>query len=519
MRPGGAWDVVIVGGGSAGSVLAARLSEQPDRRVLLLEAGAAPRRVADFPAVTRDGATVAGSVPGHEASWTFRTELAPGRDYDLVRGRILGGSSAVNGGYFVRPRPTDLARWAEAGGDAWSYERALPALRALETDLDHGATAIHGGSGPMPVRRAGGDHPVARAFTAAALGTGYPAEPDKNAPGPAGVGPVPQNVIAGVRRNAAMQYLLPVLDRPNLEIRGGAVAQRIRFAGTRAIGVELAGGEVAWGDEIVLCAGSIASPHLLLLSGIGPADELARHGIRPVADLPGVGRDFTDHPDLTIAWHAREEALPGAPLDGGAFAVALNLSADQGVSGDLELLVGLRPLDELLPGLGMPRHMPVILGLQSEHARGRLALASADPAAAPVIAHHYLSTAHDRALAREGLRVGADLLRRPEFAGVFAGLAELDDDTLRSDRALDAWALAHLGTAIHLCGSARMGRADDPGAVTDGAGRVHGVTGLRVADTSILPVAPTRGPAASAVLIGEIIAGAMRGEAVMPAAA
>lgn len=213
------------------------------------------------------------------------------------------------------------------------------------------------------------------------------------------------------------------------------------------------------------------------------------------------------------------EARSAAPIDGSAFAVALNLTADQGVSGDLELLVGLRPLDELLPGLGMPPHMPVILGLQSEQARGRIALASADPAVAPRIAHHYLSTAHDRTLAREGLRVGADLLRRPEFAPVFAGLAELDDDTLRSDRALDAWAAAHLGTAIHLCGSARMGPAGDPGAVTDGAGRVHGVTGLRVADTSILPVAPTRGPAASAILVGEIIADAMRREAVMLAAA
>lgn len=515
MRHDGGWDVVIVGGGSAGSVLAARLSEDPDRRVLLLEAGAAPRRVDDFPAVARDGTTVAGSVPGHEAGWTFRTELAPGRAYDLVRGRILGGSSAINGGYFVRPRPADLTRWAECGGPAWSYDAALPALRAMEADLDYGATPIHGGDGPIPVRRAGADHPVARAFTAAALAAGHPSEPDKNAPGAAGVGPVPQNVVAGIRRNAAMQYVLPVLHRPNLEVRGGAVVSRIRLSGTRAVGVELAGGEIVEGAEIVLCAGSIASPHLLLLSGIGPADELAAHGIRAVADLPGVGRDFTDHADLTIAWHPRAEAA-AAPLDGAAFAVALNLTADQG---DLELLVGLRPLDELLPGLGMPAHMPVILGLQSERARGRLALASADPHVAPRIAHHYLSTAPDRALARAGLRIGADLLRRPEFAAVFAGLAELDDDTLRSDRALDEWAAAHLGTAVHLCGSARMGPPHDPGAVTDGAGRVHGVTGLRVADTSILPVAPTRGPAASAILVGEIIAAAMRTEGVMPAAA
>ncbi|WP_261166667.1 mycofactocin system GMC family oxidoreductase MftG [Microbacterium sp. Marseille-Q6965] len=512
MTRGAGWDVVVVGGGSAGSALAARLSEDPDRRVLLLEAGPAPRRAADFPAVIRDGTTVAAAAPGNAAAWTYRTELIPGRAYDLVRGRILGGSSAINGGYFVRPRATDLERWAAAGGPPWSYAAALPVLRAMETDLDYGATDVHGGDGPTPVRRAGADHPVARAFIEAALAAGHPLEADKNAPGTPGVGPVPQNVVAGVRRNAAMQYLLPALRRPNLDVRGGAVARRIRFDGTRARGVELAGEEVLYGDEVVLCAGSVATPHLLLLSGIGPADELRRHGIPVVADLPGVGRDFTDHPNVTLTWHARPGVVARRPLDGSPFATALNWRARGAASGDLELLVGLRRFDELLPGLGMPHRLPVILGWQAEGSRGRLTLVP-DPTAPPLLEHHYLSSADDRALARHGVRAAAGLLARREFAPVFAGLTDVAADVLQDDRALDAWVRSHLGTAIHLCGSARMGPASDPGAVTDGAGRVHGTERLRLADTSILPVTPTRGPAASAILVGEIIARGMRGTA------
>lgn len=514
-------DVVIVGGGSAGCVLAARLAEHGARDVLLLEAGVAPTDATALPATTRDGRTLAGSAPGSDHVWDYPAQLAPGRDYVVSRGRVLGGSSAVNGGYFVRPRPEDLDAWAAAGGSAWSWREALPLMRSMETDSDFGPSELHGDAGPMPVSRAGGDHPVAEAFTAAALASGHSEEADKNAPGAPGVGPVPHNITGGVRRSTAMQYALPALERGGLTIRGSMRATRILVESGRAAGVlatDLRTGEAheIRAREVVLAAGAVATPHLLLASGIGPADDLRAHGVRVAADLPGVGRGFSDHPDLVLLWTASRELPPAAEAP---FTTALNLASGAGPAhGDLELLASVSPMSALFPGSGFPDALPIIVGLQAAESRGSIRLASADPEADPRIDYGYLRTAADRALARAGIRAAADLARTDPFADVFGGWLDLPDD-LRDDAALDAWAAAHLGTAVHLCGSARMGPDSDPDAVVDGSGRVRGVDGLRVCDTSILPVAPTRGPAASAVVAGEIIARAMRAEGVVPAAA
>lgn len=534
---------VVVGAGASGAALAARLSEDPGHRVVLLEAGAVPRSRADFPPELLDASTVQGAMPGHPANWSYLGHLTPELPYTIARGRIIGGSSTINGGYFMRARPEDFARWADAAGPDWSFERVLPVLRDLERDLDLGSDPFHGDSGPMPVQRASQSNAAARAFTAAALELGFPAEADKNAPGAPGVGPVPQNVVGGVRINTGLAYLEPVRDRPNLEVTGGCHVLRVVFDGTRAIGVEVAGGGASGrlieADEVVLCAGGIGTPHLLLVSGVGPAEQLRAHGVPVVRDSPGVGRAFSDHPDLSVGWRARREVMD--PRTPETFTTALNFSSPGGdPAGDLEIMVSVKTMSHLLTGspgmvaggvrssLRHPiatvqalrgaslsrlrdqaahgRDLVLLVGLQGEEARGSITLESADPTTYPRIDYRYLSTAHDRERMRLGIRTAVALLRSRAFAHLFERLTELDDATLDDDAALDAWMRTHLGTAIHLCGSAPMGPASDPFAVVDGFGRVRGVVGLRVADTSMLPDVPSRGPAATAVLIGELVA-------------
>lgn len=465
-------DVVVVGAGGAGAPLAARLSEDPGRRVVLLEAGPAPTRITDFPPELLDPTTVQGAMPAHPNNWAHPAHLTPDRPFAISRGRILGGSTALNGASFVPAPDTDFERWAAAGGPEWmpeavraAQERILiPRLRAPETALT-------------------------RAFHEAAAELGAAAEP------------VPLSIRDGLRWNTALAYLLPAQHRGNLEIRGEAQVARVLVDGGRAVGVELRDGDRVPAREVVLAAGAIGSPHLLLLSGVGPRADLDALGIPVVADLP-VGVAFADHPDLAVGWRSR------VPVeredDPAAFPMRLALP-------DLEVLLGVKNLRHLLtgtmdPGSGVPADLQLVVSLQRPVGRGRIALESADPGVGPRIEYRYLEEPADRERLRHGIRFAVALLRSDAFAALFDRLTELDDDVLGDDDALDRWMRTHLGTAIHACASVPMGPVGSPHAVVDGFGRVHGVPGLRVADTSILPDTPSVGPAATAVLIGERIA-------------
>lgn len=351
------------------------------------------------------------------------------------------------------------------------------------------------------------------AFAASARELGSPNEPEKNAQGTPGFGPVPSNAVDGLRLNTGVSYLRAALDRPNLTVLGNSRVLRVAIANGRATGVLVDhGGRRTALDagQVVLCAGSFVTPQLLHLSGVGPRADLERLGLPVLKDAPAVGARFGDHPQVVLEWAPRQDL--GAPTDswlGGCLHVS---SSDGAHEGDLEVLQSLTPMAALVGGTvtlpGAP--LPFLLSAQTPRRTGSLRLRSADSATPPRIDYGYLRAPEDRPRLREVVRIAAELTATRAFGEVSSGLLGPDPGTLAADRALDAWIAGRLGTAHHTCGTAPMGPADDPATVVDQYGRVHGVTGLRVADTSILPDAPSRGPAATAVLIGGLVAHAMR---------
>jgi choline dehydrogenase len=308
---------------------------------------------------------------------------------------------------------------------------------------------------------------------------------------------VPLNVRGGLRVNTAMAYLSPRRRLPQLTVRGGVAVHRVLVEGGRAVGVQTGSGVVR-SAEVVLSAGAVGSPHLLLLSGIGPADTLRRAGIDVVADVPGVGADLTDHPHVYVGYRPAGPLPAGPlPLDG-----VLHTGA---ADGDLEILPWLIPFSAITGGPIGPHEEELVVGvgLQRADSHGRLTLATADPTVQPRLEYRYLGEPADRRRLREGVRLTADLLRTSSLGPLVAGRTGLPDDVLDDDAGLDGWIRAHLTTAVHLSGTARMGPDGDPGAVVDQLLRVRGVAGLRVVDTSVLPQVPSRGPTATAVMLGE----------------
>lgn len=490
---------LIVGAGTSGCVLAARLSEDPSHTVRVVEAGSVWTTTDLFPEELRDGT---GLPLAADAPWLRRypVEFTAGRSGSIVRGSVVGGSGSVNGCYFVRATAEDFAAWSsEAGSLAWDFQAVLPYYRALEHDHDFADLPGHGHCGPVPVRRISRTAELTADFAAACDELGFPAVADWNAmPGgpDSGVGPVPCNIgpADGTGRRerigTARSYLLPVLPRPNLTVTGNTVVTRLRFRADRVTGVEcLSEGreQTLWADRVVLCAGAIETAALLLRSGIGPPDRLRALGIPVVCPSP-VGVWCVDHPEVGITYRHPVALERTVPLE--------SILAFE----DIEI----RPYTIAFA----PEVRQLGVTLMRPHGSGTLRLRSADPLVPPIIEYRYLTEEVDRSRLGSASILAMDLLRRMGARPV--GSADPPWDGTVPDAVSSEWLTRSLGTSQHLSGTCRMGSASDPRAVVDDRGAVHGISGLSVVDLSVAPVALSRGPQATTVLLAERLAEYLR---------
>jgi choline dehydrogenase len=489
-------DVIVVGGGSAGAVLAARLSERSDRRVVLLEAG--PAYAADeFPKELLDASVLAD--PGHDWGYTSRGgDLSP--SIAAPRGKVLGGSSSVNAGSALRPRPADFAHWAEYGLQGWTFDDVLPFFRALE-NTPTGDDAYHGRTGPMSIRqRADGElTPAQRAFIEAGVSLGYKRVVDFNGAEQNGVSGHVVNVVDGIRQNTALAYLTPeVRARPNLTIHGDVTVDRVLFEGSTATGVVTADGTVYTAAEVILSAGSYGSAAILLRSGVGPADHLASLGIGVVAALP-VGEHLQDHPFFHTMYALAPEYATMAPSLGAMLWTASSEAAEH----ELDLHVVAAHPGELPigPTGGAFALSAALVGPES---RGTLRLASRDPLDPPVIDTNYLATERDRRRLLEVAKLARTIAAHPALAPLLAGEL-MPAYTGADDADLMAVIESNLATYGHPTATAPMGGPADPWAVVDGVGAVNGLDGLRVIDASIIPQAPSTVPNLTVIMIAERI--------------
>jgi choline dehydrogenase-like flavoprotein len=485
------FDTVVVGAGSAGAVIASRLSEDARRRVLLVEAGP------DFARDSLPAAVADATCPTTDFDWGYQSEpKGPASSIGLPRAKLVGGCSATNATFALRGSPTDYDAWAAAGNDGWSFAEVLPYFCKLETDHDFGGD-WHGKAGPIAIRRARRDElrPHQHAAIEAALALGHAVVDDHNRPHALGAGPTPRNVDNGVRQSTAIAYVEPARRRENFTLRAGTLVDHVIVTDGRARGVRLRGGGAVTGDAIVLAAGAYGSPALLLRSGIGPSSDLRSLDIDVVVDLPGVGANLIDHPALSVDVGVAPSAT------GDWFQTVMTWRSEH---------AGTDPYDmHLVPGGPINDVFFVFVGLMRPRSRGRVGLRSRDADAPPGIRLGGLDAAEDLSRMIEGVRHARELLHTSPLRELITG-PELKLGLDASDDGDLAHAIRReLSVYHHACGTCAMGTRPEDGAVVDNHGRVHGIEGLIIADASIMPMIPAANTNLPVMMIGERIAATM----------
>jgi choline dehydrogenase len=526
------YDYVIVGGGSAGCVLANRLSADPSITVALLEAGPRDKNFlihmpAGYPVLMKTGLV----------DWGYHTEPQAGlngRRLFWPRGKVLGGSSSVNAMVYIRGVPSDYDLWAQLGNRGWSWDGVLPYFKKSES-YQPGPDAYHGGGGPLKVSRPGIEGPLNAAWVEAGQQAGYPYTSDFNGASQEGFGPIDCTMANGRRASSAACYLHPALERPNLTVITRAQATRILVEGGRAAGAEYIRKrqthEIRAERETIVCGGSINSPQLLLLSGIGPAGELLGHGIKPVHDLPGVGKNLQDHLHGAVKHYCTEPvslysvfkptALPrhilhylfthkGPAATMGLESLAFLKSHAEAVAPDLEY--------HFAPALYADHGRKIIYrhgfmgyyNMQRPEARGEITLKSADPLAHPAIQPNYLQNEADLSTLREGFKIAREVFRQKAF-DPYRGEEFVPGPSVRTDAGIDAYHRATGESIYHPVGTCKMGQDDM--AVVDETLRVRGLEGLRVVDASIMPRLVSGNTNAPTIMIAEKAADMILGRA------